>query len=116
MTPKPSLSPDTVSRLDRARLRLAECDKFRGILEETHAKLVRRNVACSATPAGEAWHELDARARIWRKQVSGEIDAILDGDEEEARSCAGLEETMRGVVCLYVERLWDEIEADLRER
>jgi len=116
MTPKPSLSPDTVSRLDRARLRLAECDKFRGILEDTHAKLVRRNVACSATPAGEAWHDLHLRARVWRSAAVGEIDALLDGDEDEARSRAGLEETMRGIVCLYVDRLWDEIEADLRER
>jgi hypothetical protein len=116
LRPAGSLSPDTVSRLDAARIRLAECDKLRGILEETHAKHVRRNVACSATPAGAAWHDLEARARIWRKQVSGEIDALLDGDEERARSKAGVVETMRGVVCLYVDRLWDEIDADLRER
>lgn len=116
MTPKPSLSADTVSRLDAARLRLAECDRFRGILEETHAKLVRRNVACSATPAGEAWHALEARARVWRGCVVGEVDALLDGDENRARLKSSVEETMRGVVCLYVDRLWDEIEADLRER
>lgn len=115
MTPKPTLSPDTVSRLDRARLRLAECDKFRGILEDAHAKLVRRNVAISATPAGKAWHDLEACAHTWRRQVSGEIDALLDGDEERARVMATVEERMRGAVCVHVDWLWDEIEADLRE-
>ena len=103
--PRAVLLPEIVARLDAARKDLAAADRFAAQLDFGLEHLARDNPAVSATPVGEAWRDVEVRTRIWRDQAIGEIDALLDGDEEEADMRRRLGETMRGVVHMYLDVL-----------
>jgi hypothetical protein len=107
-------SPDVVARLEATRLSLAAADRFAGQLDMSLARLARDNPAVSATPVGIAWRDLEVRARIWRLQIVGEIDALLDGNEEAADVRRRSEEIMRSVVHQYLEVLIEAGEGVLR--
>lgn len=107
---QPRLSPAALAHLEDARVRLAQCDRHIQWLDTHHAKLVALNVALSATPVGEAWHAVKARAEVWRLQVLREINAVLDGDLAEAEGERIWSDRMARIVTDYLNALADETE------
>jgi hypothetical protein len=97
MNPTPNNTPNTCTpcallfqpeaRLLATRQRLAEADTLLATLDRTHCQAAERNAAVSATGFGEAWHNVNARANVARNFTVRELDALLDGDMDEADTC-----------------------------
>ena len=99
------LSPETLARLDAARRRLAKADgvtKRLGIALDQFAEI---DPAVSVTPLGIAWREVDDRTRVWRNVTVKEIDALLDGDAEQADRHRDFGDWMRKTVERHLDHL-----------
>lgn len=97
------------SRLAATRQRLKEVNTLLATLESTLEHAVGRNVAVSATAFGEAWHEVNFRAKVARSFTVGELDALLDGDVAKADSCRRCRDIAANAMLARMDAFEDEL-------
>lgn len=101
---------ENAPRITATRQRLKEVNTLLATLDGAFETAAARNVAVSATPFYDAWHNVNARAKVARSFTLREIDALLDGDVAEADSCRRCRDVAAHAMLARMDAFEEELE------